>query len=170
MEGSIVGFVSAVIALVAVTVAIWQVRTSSIRAERAISLPVLAEISHEIRSQEFHDSLIRLVTQNPPPVPKHGGFEALPEDFRRTAYRVCYFFDYLGILAKYGIVREDIAAAWAATRLVQVWIIMKPFIEAEREHRSSAFPAEVPKEFLTHYQHLYDVAKKSQITQPHSPT
>jgi hypothetical protein len=164
VDSSVLSLVSLVIALIAVAVAMWQARASAIRAERAISLPVLAEISHEIRSSEFHDCLINLLTQAPSMTPKPGGFEALPKKFRKNAYRICYFFDYLGILTKYGIVTEDIAVDWIGTRLMQVWAIMRPFIEAERDYRR-ALPPEAPKGFLLHYEHLADVVKKRQITQ-----
>jgi hypothetical protein len=154
MGSYVLNLVSLAIALTAVGVAIWQARATAQRTERALSLPVLAEISSEVRSPEFHESLIFLLTGSPPAVPSDGGFEALPEGFRKNAYRVCYFFDYLGVLATYGIVADKTAVDWVGTRLMQVWLVMKPYIEAEREFRKRTLPPATPTGFLSHFERL----------------
>jgi hypothetical protein len=153
VDSSVVNLISVGVALVAVAVAVWQVRTSTERAERALSLPIITEIAREIRSSEFRQNFIYL--QNTVlPVPDSGGFESLPEEFREQAYQICYFFDYLGILVLYGIITEDMVVDWVGTRLVLIWATMRPFIEAEREHRRITYPPETPPGFLLHFEHL----------------
>jgi hypothetical protein len=159
VDSAVVNLISLGIALIAIAVAIWQVRTSSERAERALSLPIITEISREIRSSEFRQS-IKFLQKKAPLVPDRGGFESLPEEFREQAYKVCYFFDYLGILAMYGIITEDMALDWIGTRLLQTWVTMKPFIEAEREYRRNTYSPEIPAGFLLHFEHLIQVMKR----------
>jgi hypothetical protein len=89
-----------------------------------------------------------------PPVPDYGGFESLPEKFREQAYKICYFFDYLGILVMYKIITEDMVVDWVGTRLILTWATMKPFIEAEREYRRITYPPDTPPGFLLHFEHL----------------
>jgi hypothetical protein len=151
------------IALIAIVVAIWQVRTSSERAERALSLPIIAEIAREIRSSEFRQSIIFL-QEKAPLVPDRGGFDSLPWEFREVAYEVCYFFDYLGILAMYKIITEEMVLDWIGTRLLQAWITMKPFIEAEREHRRNTYSPDTPAGFLLHFEYLINIIASN----PHS--
>lgn len=153
MDGAVVNLISVGVALIAVAVAVWQVRTSTERAERALSLPIITEIAREIRSSEFRQSVIYL-QKNAPPVPDSGGFDSLPENFREQAYKICYFFDYLGILAMYEIITEDMVVDWVGTRLMQTWITIKPYIEAEREHRRITYPPETPPGFLLHFEYL----------------
>ena len=153
MDSTAVNLISVGVALIAVVVAVWQVRTSTERAERALSLPIMGEVARELRSTEFRQSIMYL-QKNVPPVPDSGGFESLPEEFREQAYKVCYFFDYLGILALYEIITEDMVVDWVGTRLMQTWAIMRPFIEAEREYRRITYPPETPPGFLLHFEHL----------------
>jgi hypothetical protein len=113
----------------------------------------MGEVARELRSTEFRQSIMYL-QKNAPAVPDSGGFESLPEEFREQAYKVCYFFDYLGILALYEIITEDMVVDWVGTRLMQTWAIMGPFIEAEREYRRIMYPPETPPGFLLHFEHL----------------
>lgn len=159
MGSTVVNLISVGVAFIAVAVAVWQVRTSTERAERALSLPIITEIAREIRSSEFRQS-IRYLQKVAMPVPDSGGFESLPEEFREQAYKICYFFDYLGILAMYGIITEDMVVDWVGTRLMQTWAIMRPFIEAEREHRRITFPPETPSGFLRHFEHLIEETER----------
>jgi hypothetical protein len=89
VDSSLVNLISVSVALVAVAVAVWQVRTSTERAERALRLPIITEIAREIRSSEFRQNFMYL--QNAVlPVPDSGGFESLPEEFREQAYKICF--------------------------------------------------------------------------------
>ena len=159
MDSTAVNLISVGVALIAVVVAVWQVRTSTERAERALSLPIIGEVARELRSTEFRQSIMYL-QKNTPPVPDSGGFESLPKEFREQAYKVCYFFDYLGILALYKIITEDMVVDWVGTRLMQTWAIMRPFIEAEREHRRITYPPEIPPGFLLHFEHLIEETER----------
>jgi hypothetical protein len=159
VHSTAVNLISVAVALIAVAVAVWQVRTSTERAERALSLPIITEIAREIRSSEFRQN-VRYLQKNSPPVPDSGGFESLPGEFREQAYKACYFFDYLGILAMYKIITEEMVVDWVGTRLIQTWATMRPYIEAEREHRRITYPPEVPPGFLLHFQHLVEETEK----------
>jgi hypothetical protein len=159
VDSSVVNLISVGIALVAVAVAVWQVRTSTERAERALSLPIITETAREIRSSEFRQS-IKYLQDAVPPVPDSGGFESLPDEFREQAYKVCFFFDYLGILVLYGIIKESMVVDWVGTRMVQTWATMRPFIDAEREYRRISYPPETPPGFLLHFEHLIEETER----------
>jgi hypothetical protein len=159
VDSTAVNLISVGIALIAVAVAVWQVRTSTKRAERALHLPIMTEIAREIRSSEFRQNVIYL-QKTLLPVPDSGGFESLPEEFREQAYKACYFFDYLGILAMYEIITEDMVVDLVGTRLMQTWATMRPYIEAEREYRRITYPPETPPGFLLHFQHLVEETER----------
>ena len=78
MGSSVVNLISVGVALVAVAVAVWQVRTSTERAERALSLPIITEIAREIRSSEFRQNFIYL--QNAVQNGAGGSFAICPGD------------------------------------------------------------------------------------------
>jgi hypothetical protein len=101
MGSDTISVVSASVALAALAVATWQARTNARNAERAHTLPVISEIFREFRSQEFRNSMSYLVTKTPR---VHGeeGFRSLSREWQENAYRVCYFFDYLGTLTSFG--------------------------------------------------------------------
>jgi hypothetical protein len=83
-----------------------------------------------------------------------GGFRVLSEDRQEDAYKVCYFFDQIGALVAFGIVREDIVVAIMGAQIVQVWSVMFPLIESERKYRSETYPSNAPSGFLAFYEHL----------------
>jgi hypothetical protein len=134
-------------------VSAWQARSNIQDARHSRSLPVIAEIFKEFRSREFRESLHNLLTLSSDKT-TGGGFGALSEDRQEDAYRVCYFFDQIGVLVAFRIVHEDIVVAIMGTQIVQVWSVMFPLIESERKYRSETYPSNAPSGFLAFYEHL----------------
>lgn len=141
------------IALAAVGIAWFQVRADARSALRTNTLPVMASLIDEFRSPNFHKSLLHLLEAMGSRSPR-GGFDRLPRPLRNDAYKVCYLFEYLGALIAYGLVNEDVLLSLMATPIMQVWTVMKPFIDSEREHRANDYPPDTPAGFLVHYDHL----------------
>lgn len=154
MNSVILGIGSLAIALVAVVVAIWEVRASATSTERSNSLPLASEAFKEFRSQEFQAHLRKIWNEAPSNV-SEDGFQSLPEDWRDSAYRVAYFFEYLGILVAYELVSKDLVVDFSANLLGRSWHILEPFIRRERVYRqkSSAISGISPG-FVTHFEHL----------------
>lgn len=147
------GLWGVVIALIAVVVAIWQVRASAIAAERSNSLPVTSDAFKEFRSREFQDHLRKVWNETPSSVPE-GGFQSLPADWRDSAYEVAYFFEYLGVLVAYRLVPEDLIVDFSANLLARSWRALEPFIREERMHRQKAGISGTSSGFVTHFEHL----------------
>jgi hypothetical protein len=150
----LLGVGSLVIALIAVVVAIWQVRASAVSAERSNSLPVASEAFKEFRSQEFQAHLRKVWNEIPPNVPEDG-FQSLPADWRDSAYQVAYFFEYLGILVAYELVPEDLVVDATANIIGRSWCALEPFIQKERIFRQKvAAISGISPGFVTHFEHL----------------
>jgi hypothetical protein len=156
MQAYLFNGVSLAIALAAVAVATWQVRAAAKSTERSNAIPVLSELSREVRSAEFRHSLVTLLTTTPE-APPAGGFDELPLDWREHAYRVCYFFDYLGVLVSKGIISANTIVSWIGTWIMRVWIVMQPCILAERRHRENAYPQHTPCGFLPNFENLVGI-------------
>ena len=101
-------------------------------------------------------SLTSLLTSTPD-APPAGGFDELPPDWREHAYRVCYFFDYLGVLVSKGIISSNTIVSWIGTWIMRVWIVMEPCILAERRHRESVYPPHTPCGFLPNFENLVGI-------------
>jgi hypothetical protein len=149
----ITSIVSVVIALSALSVAAWQVRATARQWERQNALPIISEIFREWRSEEFrkHRSTVLLGC---PVEPTDDGFEALPPDWRESAYTVSYFFDYLGTLVAFGLAGADLIIGVMGSQIMQVWRILEPAIFAERRHREQTYPSDTPPGFLSYYEGL----------------
>lgn len=153
MASYLFSIISLAVAVGAVAVATWQVRAAAQGAERSNAIPVLSEASREVRSTDFRRSLNTILTQTPDPPPP-GGFEGLPLEFRDHAYRVCYYFDYLGLLSNKGIISRETVISWVGTRIMQIWITMQPCILAERSYRLATYPQDTPCGFLPNFENL----------------
>jgi len=87
LPSQIIAIISLVVAL---SVAIWQVRVNIRRAKKANVLPVTSAAIEEFRSESFRESLQELIIsaqRNPPPVV---GFEQVADDWRKHAYKEGY--------------------------------------------------------------------------------
>lgn len=154
MLGSqIVSLISILLALAAVCVAAWQVRVSTRSAEKTNALPIISEVFEQSRSPQFNVAIRRILSAKRKYFYRKN-FDSLPRSYRRDAYQVCYFFDYLGTLVLYDIVAEDVIIGVLASRMVQVWVTMKPLILNERRYRASTYPQGAPRGFLVYYEHL----------------
>jgi len=153
MIAEIISLISVIIAFTAVLVAVWQARRAARAEERMRSLSIISETFGEWRSAEFrkHRSVLLSLAGTMPP---EGGFEALPRNIRESAYAWCFYCDYLGHLVLYKIVPEELIIDFMGTQLPQLWGILEPFIEKEREHRLKTLPEGIPTGFLGNYEHL----------------
>ena len=153
MQSDIVNFASLLIALTAVCVAIWQVRASSKSSELSNALPIISEIMHEWRSSDFRSDALYIIAHSPKG--KEGnGFGSLPTRWRNRAYRVCYFFDYVGVLASLGIISDELVISMMGTRIMQIWQVLEPYIARERRFRAETYPPDVPPGFLVYFEHI----------------
>jgi hypothetical protein len=148
-----VGFFSVLTAVAALGVAVWQVRRSALMSDRSNSLPIVAAMFSEARSNEFRAHLQRIYAETPAVVPDKG-FEGMPESWRDSAYAVCYFYDYLGTLAAFGIVNEKLIIGTNATHVSRVWVTLQPFIKKERAWRRKSYPSISSPGFLRYFEHL----------------
>src|ERR1700735_4197155 len=133
MAAQTLTLVSVFIAFCAVAVAVWQARRPARPSEAIRSLPIISEAFREWRSAEFrrHKNVLLTLDGATPP---DGGFDALPANIQESAYIWCYFCEYLGQLALYKIVPEEMIIGFAGTQIPQLWGVLEPFIRSEREH------------------------------------
>jgi hypothetical protein len=153
MTDNIVSLTSVVIAVAAVVVATWQVRASARNAERSHTLPVISETFREFRSAEFRASVGYLIANVPEPRGEHG-FNSLPKEWRDNAYKVCYFFDYLGALVEFSIIREELVISLWGTSIIHTWQAAVACILMERSYRRSTYPPGISPGFLVYYEDL----------------
>lgn len=144
---------SAVVALIAVLVAIWQIRENARGIRRSNSLPVIATTFNEFRSSEFQDHLRRVWYNAPSSVPENG-FQALEYEWRQSAYIVTYFFETLGLLVAYDLVPKDFVVDFSANMIGRSWRALDPFIQAERAFRRRTSARGVSAGFVSHFEHL----------------
>jgi hypothetical protein len=133
MDSNILSLASVTIAFGAVAVATWQARANARSAERSHTLPVISETFREFRSVEFRTRISYVVTKVPATTRGARGFNSLPRKWREDAYEVCYFFDYLGALVRFGIIRKELAISMWGTGVMQVWLAAEPLISLERD-------------------------------------
>jgi hypothetical protein len=154
MDSNILSLVSVTIAFIAVAVTTWQVRANARSAERSHTLPVISETFREFRSTEFRTRIAYVVTKIPATTRGTRGFSSLPRKWREDAYEVCYFFDYLGVLVRFGIIREELAISLWGTAIMQVWLSAEPLIFMERAYRRQTYPTGISPGFLVYYEDL----------------
>jgi hypothetical protein len=154
MDSNVLSLVSVSIAFVAVTITTWQVRANARSAEHSHTLPVVSETFREFRSAEFRTRISYVVTKVPSAARGARGFSSLPRKWREDAYEVCYFFDYLGALVKFGIVRKELTISLWGTAIMQVWLAAEPLIFMERAYRRKTYPTGISPGFLAYYEDL----------------
>jgi hypothetical protein len=154
MDSNILSLASVIIAFGAVTVATWQARANARSAEHSHTLPVISETFREFRSAEFRTRISYVVTKVPATTRGARGFSSLPRRWREDAYEVCYFFDYLGALVKFGIIRKELAISMWGTGIMQVWLAAEPLISMERDYRGKTYPKGISPGFLVYYEDL----------------
>jgi hypothetical protein len=153
MLSETISLISVTIALVAVCLTAWQARANMLNAVHSRSLPVLSDSMSQFRSPDFRESIVRLV-QSPDLAAVNGGFKSIPDGLTDDAYKVCYFFDLIGILVVFEIIREDIVIGLFGAQAMRVWLAMWPAIKSERDCRLGENLDDVSPGFLVYYEHL----------------
>ncbi|MFK4227619.1 hypothetical protein [Streptomyces sp. NPDC019890] len=99
---------------------------------RANYLPVYVDLLTAFRSSEFHEQY-RFVTEILPV--EHDaqlGFSGLPDDAKKAAYNIAYYYQNFAVLRLIGIIDEEVIAL-LHLRIVKVWQSLEPFVRRERE-------------------------------------
>jgi hypothetical protein len=148
-----VALVGVVIATTAVAVSVWQVHTGRRSVDRTNCLPVISKAFDEFRSDAFQGHLRNVWSHSRATVPKDG-FQALPDDWRASAYVVAYFFEYLGVLVAYKLVPEEFVIDFSSNLILRSWDALQPFIEAERTFRGQQTAGRLSPGFVSHFEHL----------------
>ncbi|HEY6497458.1 MAG TPA: hypothetical protein VIZ43_29620 [Trebonia sp.] len=123
-------------------------RTSSTR------WPWKAESIGEFRTQSFRASMRRLLSAAPTGGPAR--FDEIADDWREDAYRICYFFEYIGAFIAFDVIEESLIISLMGSQVVQVWSAMKPYTESERLYRTREYPPDTSTDFLPHFGWLAD--------------
>lgn len=153
MGSQAVAVISLLIALAAVCVAAWQVRVSARLTINSNSLPAIERVLEEWRSDVFRGHVANLKKRSSD-APTAGGFDALPDEWRDSAYTVGYFFDYVGTLMLFKLVDEDIVIGQLSSQAVVLWRILEGHVLSEREHREATNPPGASSGFLKFYEHM----------------
>jgi hypothetical protein len=149
----IIALAGVVIAIAAVAVAVWQVSAGRKSVDRTNCLPVVSKAFDEFRSETFQGHLREVWRHSQDAVPVNG-FQALPDDWRTSAYAVGYFFEYLGVLVAYKLVPKEFVIDFSSNLIARSWNALRPFIEAERTYRKRHAIDGVNPGFVSHFEHL----------------
>lgn len=153
MITQLVSLASVLLALAAVCISAWQVRSGVQIANKSNTLPVISAAFAEWRSPQFNDALHELLNSAPEKLTVEN-FEALEPGVRHAAFEVCYLFDHLGALVALRIVDEDVVVGLIGSQLMRVWEAMYPLILRERNYRIATYPDSAPPGFLVYYEHI----------------
>jgi ferritin-like protein len=153
VASQVLSVVSLVVALLAVSVAVWQIRSNVERSKKTSVIDVVADRVDEFRSDPFRASL-RNMLSNSSAIPSGCPFEEIPETWRDDAYKICYYFENIAAFIVFDIIEEDLIISLMGSQIMQVWVTMGPFIESERRYRQHAFPPDASTDFLPHFQSL----------------
>jgi hypothetical protein len=148
----------------AVIVALWQARRTVTIARQTNAGPVVSSLISQFRDGEFRkamDGLRSLRVSGLTP----GPFGTLRAPTIDQAYRVCYFFEYLGILVAFGHIDGDIVIGTMSTQLVEVWTVMRPWIACERVVRRNGEPLG-GHDFLPYFENLVFLIVKGKTRRP----
>jgi hypothetical protein len=168
---AIISIVSLLIAISAIAVAVWHVRTAKRVANKANSLPVVTTLFDQFRSEAFQEHIEVILTTQPDPSswpepsewphghsnPGFGGELRRDKDpWRWSALQVAYFFEYLGVLVAHRLIPTEIVVDATANVTARTWAVIEPFIRAERARREKihAGNPRVSRGFVRHYEHL----------------
>jgi hypothetical protein len=157
----VIAFLSFVIALTALAVAIWQARRTARLTLNAHQIEVIAHAFREIRSPQFLAHYKRVLA-SPRTERLAAGFESLPRRRKESAYAVCYFFEHLGVLVTRQLIPGEVLITTMRTLIVRSWDALEPAIEAELEFRAKTYPKEAGRDFLPHFRQLVKMARIQQ--------
>ncbi|MFC9555986.1 hypothetical protein ACFTWF_34780 [Rhodococcus sp. NPDC056960] len=83
------------------------------------------------------------------------GLDQLPENDRLLVRDLCWFYDNLGVLVHYEVVDVVPIAGYLGGSVKDVWIKVKPWVEAERAKRLAAGSADAGR-WQEYFEILYD--------------
>ncbi|MFD1537298.1 DUF4760 domain-containing protein [Nonomuraea guangzhouensis] len=126
-----VSIASAVAALTAVAISIWQARAMT----RQALQPVVLGTFQEARDPEWfaaRDYIFEHLTADHSP---ERGISGLPEPARAAIRKVGFLFDNAGLLIVHGAVPEKLVLSFFGESIPVFWRILEPFIRKEAELR-----------------------------------
>ena len=140
MDASLaVSIASAVIAfgalVVSTLVSVQQVR----QMRRQNLLPVVNEAFTEARTQKWFEDRDWILHHLPGGRHADTGVSGLPRDDQGKARYVGFFYDHLGVVVHYKIVKEDLVIGSFGEGLNEVWKVLEPYICRERQIRGTDY-------------------------------
>ena len=153
MTSEVISLISAVIAVTALLVAVWQTRQGSKSSAVMNSSPIAASIWSEWRSEEFRQHML-MVVGSPSVARDAQRMEDLPKDYRNSAYTVIYYFNQVGTLVAFGLISERLIIGVLGSWIMHTWRVLEPLILKERKHRANTYPPDIPSNFSDYYEHL----------------
>jgi len=153
MTSEVISLISAVIAVAALLVAVWQTRQGSKSSAVMNSSPIAASIWSEWRSEEFRQHML-MVVGSPSVARDAQRMEDLPKDYRNSAYTVIYYFNQVGTLVAFGLISERLIIGVLGSWIMHTWRVLEPLILKERKHRANTYPPDIPSNFSDYYEHL----------------
>jgi hypothetical protein len=100
-------------------------------------LPIVTSILQEPRSQQFREHLDYISHQLLNEYTPEAGCFELPEPARDHVLSVCYYYEGLGLLVRFGVIDERMAISAFGTYCDRAWRLLEPFILGERRARGS---------------------------------
>jgi hypothetical protein len=100
-------------------------------------LPILVELIQELRSPAFLEKERYVSQQLAADYPRELGLEGLDDQAADQMQYVKSFFNSLGALVFFGMIRETLAISLFGYRATRVWSAIEPFVLRERELRGS---------------------------------
>ena len=153
MTSEVISLISAVIAVTALLVAVWQTRQGSKSSAVMNSSPIAASIWSEWRSEEFRQHML-MVVGSPSVARDAQRMEDLPKDYRNSAYTIIYYFNQVGTLVAFGLISERLIIGVLGSWIMHTWRVLEPLILKERKHRANTYPPDIPSNFSDYYEHL----------------
>lgn len=161
MDSVVVGIVSLVVSIAAVTVAVWNIQRNRRTALDSSTLPVVAAMFAEYRSAEFRARAADVVEFANSGSPTDQGIDSVPAEYRDSILTVCYFFDYLGVIVAFELAHKDIIIAPMCTQIIRVWTALEPVIKSERAYRKANYPPDASPGFLQYFEFLVRLVRDS---------
>ena len=71
-------------------------------------------------------------------------FDEIADDWREDAYRICYFFEYIGAFIAFDVIEESLTISLMGSQVVQVWSAMEPYTGVPRSWGATSPPPARP--------------------------
>lgn len=96
-------------------------------------VPVMSNLMAEFRSPNFHENHSLVMALRAPDQPV-SGFSDLPPDARAAFVDVVYFYQMVAMQISMGVLDEKTMLAQLHSRIISVWEVVEPYVQAEREN------------------------------------